>query len=96
MQNDRVAAAACFLPLTVNPKLAKELGSRHRAAIGLTEENDSVAIVVSEETGTVSIVVDGQIERGIDAGRAARALADAHSRQEGRALTAAEARVQYS
>jgi uncharacterized protein (TIGR00159 family) len=66
VQDDRVAAAACFLPLTVNPKLSKELGSRHRAAIGLTEENDSVAIVVSEETGQVSIVVDGQIERGLD------------------------------
>jgi uncharacterized protein (TIGR00159 family) len=65
VQEDRVAAAACFLPLTVNPKLSKELGSRHRAAIGLTEENDSVAIVVSEETGSVSIVVDGQIERGL-------------------------------
>ncbi len=66
VQNDRVAAAACFLPLTVNPKLSKELGSRHRAAIGLTEENDSVAIVVSEETGRISLVVDGQIERGLD------------------------------
>jgi diadenylate cyclase len=66
VQDDRVAAAACFLPLTVNPKLSKTLGSRHRAAIGLTEENDSVAIVVSEETGSVSIVVDGQIERGLD------------------------------
>ena len=66
VQDDRVASAACFLPLTVNPKLSKELGSRHRAAIGLTEENDSVAIVVSEETGSVSIVVDGQIERGLD------------------------------
>src|SRR5262249_32863418 len=51
VQDDRVAAAACFLPLTVNPKLSKELGSRHRAAIGLTEENDSVAIVGSEEPG---------------------------------------------
>jgi diadenylate cyclase len=69
VQNDRVAAAACFLPLTVNPKLAKELGSRHRAAIGLTEENDSIAIVVSEETGLISIVVDGQIERGLDPGQ---------------------------
>jgi diadenylate cyclase len=67
VQEDRVAAAACFLPLTVNPKLSKQLGSRHRAAIGLTEENDSVAIVVSEETGNVSIVVDGQIERGLTA-----------------------------
>lgn len=65
IQEDRVAAAACFLPLTVNPKLSKELGSRHRAAIGLTEENDSIAIVVSEETGSISIVVDGQIERGL-------------------------------
>ncbi len=66
VQNDRVAAAACFLPLTVNPKLSKELGSRHRAAIGLTEENDSLAIVVSEETGRISLVADGQIERGLD------------------------------
>jgi diadenylate cyclase len=66
VQEERVAAAACFLPLTVNPKLSKELGSRHRAAIGLTEENDSVAIVVSEETGRISLVVDGQIERGLD------------------------------
>jgi diadenylate cyclase len=65
VQEDRVAAAACFLPLTVNPKLSKELGSRHRAAIGLTEENDAVAIVVSEETGAISIVADGQIERGL-------------------------------
>src|SRR2546426_2276025 len=65
VQDDRVAAAACFLPLTVNPKLSKTLGSRHRAAIGLTEENDAVAVVVSEETGGLSIVVDGQIERGL-------------------------------
>jgi len=67
VQEDRIAAAACFLPLTVNPKLGKELGSRHRAAIGLTEENDSVAIVVSEETGRISIVADGQLERGLEA-----------------------------
>lgn len=66
VQGDRVAAAACFLPLTVNPKLSKELGSRHRAAIGLTEENDAIAIVISEESGGVSLVSDGQIERDID------------------------------
>lgn len=65
VQDDRVAAAACFLPLTVNPKLSKQLGSRHRAAIGLTEENDAIAIVVSEETGSIAIVSDGQIERGL-------------------------------
>ncbi len=67
VQDDRIAAAACFLPLTVNPKLSKELGSRHRAAIGLTEENDAIAIVVSEESGRISVVVDGQIERGVTA-----------------------------
>ena len=49
------------------PEAEQELGTRHRAAIGLTEENDAVAIVVSEETGSISIVVDGQIERGLDA-----------------------------
>jgi len=65
VQENRIAAAACFLPLTVNPKLTKELGSRHRAAIGLTEENDSIAIVVSEETGTISLVSDGRIDRGL-------------------------------
>lgn len=65
VRDDRVAAAACFLPLTVNPKLGTELGSRHRAAIGLTEENDSVAIVVSEETGIISIAAEGRIERGL-------------------------------
>jgi diadenylate cyclase len=65
IQEDKIAAAACFLPLTVNPRLGKELGSRHRAAIGLTEENDSVAIVVSEETGGISLAADGGIERGL-------------------------------
>ena len=65
VQGDRVAAAACFLPLTINPRLSRELGSRHRAAIGVTEENDAIAIVVSEETGRISLVEDGEIEHGI-------------------------------
>jgi diadenylate cyclase len=65
VQGDRVAAAACFLPLTVNPRLSRELGSRHRAAIGITEENDAAAIVVSEETGVISLVLNGDIERRI-------------------------------
>jgi diadenylate cyclase len=63
LQGDRVAAAACFLPLTVNPRLSRDLGSRHRAALGVTEENDAVAVVVSEETGAISLVVEGAIER---------------------------------
>jgi diadenylate cyclase len=66
VQGDRIAAASCFLPLTVNPRLSRELGSRHRAAIGVTEENDSVAMVVSEETGEVSLVIDGGIERSVE------------------------------
>jgi diadenylate cyclase len=69
VQSDRIAAAACFLPLTVNPRLSRDLGSRHRAALGVTEENDSLAIVVSEETGAISLVIDGAIERDLDAER---------------------------
>jgi len=65
IQENLVAAAACFLPLTVNPRLSKDLGTRHRAAIGLTEENDALAIVVSEETGWISLVIEGRIERHI-------------------------------
>jgi diadenylate cyclase len=65
IQENRVSAAACFLPLTVNPRLSKDLGTRHRAAIGLTEENDALAVVVSEETGWISIVLEGRIERNL-------------------------------
>jgi uncharacterized protein (TIGR00159 family) len=65
IQEGRVAAAACFLPLTVNPRLSRELGSRHRAAIGLTEENDAIAVVVSEETGIISLVLEGRVERDL-------------------------------
>lgn len=67
IQEGRVAAAACFLPLTVNPRLGRELGTRHRAAIGLTEESDAIAVVVSEETGKISIALDGQLERDLTA-----------------------------
>ena len=67
VQGDRIAAAACFLPLSVNPRVSRDLGTRHRAALGITEENDSVAIVVSEETGTISLVTGGGIERGLSA-----------------------------
>ena len=62
---DRISAASCFLPLTVNPQLSRELGSRHRAAIGLTEETDAVAVIVSEESGKISLALDGHIERGL-------------------------------
>lgn len=59
----RLEAASCFLPLTLNPRLSKELGTRHRAAIGVTEDTDAAAIVVSEETGVISFVQNGEITR---------------------------------
>ena len=63
VQKDRIAAAACFLPLSMNPLLSTQLGTRHRAAIGITEETDAIAVVVSEETGAISLAIAGQIER---------------------------------
>jgi diadenylate cyclase len=67
IQRGRVAAAGCFLPLTMSPQVNKSLGTRHRAAIGLAEETDAVVIVVSEETGTISVVLGGNLTRDLDA-----------------------------
>lgn len=67
IQKDRVAAAACFLPLSMNPVLSTQLGTRHRAGIGITEETDAIAVVVSEETGAISIATGGKIERDLTA-----------------------------
>lgn len=74
IQGDRIAAASCFLPLTTNPRLSRELGSRHRAAIGISEETDAVALVVSEETGTISIAINGRVTRRLDAATLRRRL----------------------
>jgi diadenylate cyclase len=65
VQKDRIAAAACFLPLSMNPVLSTQLGTRHRAGIGVTEETDAIAVVVSEETGAISLAVGGKIERDL-------------------------------
>jgi len=65
ISEDRIAAASCFLPLTVNPRLDRDLGTRHRAALGLTEESDALAVVVSEERGEISLSRHGQIARGL-------------------------------
>jgi diadenylate cyclase len=65
VQRDRVAAAACFLPLSMNPVLSTQLGTRHRAGIGITEETDAIAVIVSEESGSISLAVAGNIERNI-------------------------------
>jgi diadenylate cyclase len=67
IQKDRLAAAACFLPLSMNPVLSTQLGTRHRAGIGITEETDAIAVIVSEETGAISMAVAGQIERDLSA-----------------------------
>jgi diadenylate cyclase len=64
-QGDRIAAAACFLPLTTNPVMLRRLGTRHRAAIGVTEESDALAIVVSEETGQIAIASRGDLESDV-------------------------------
>jgi diadenylate cyclase len=64
----RIIAAGCFLPLTSNPHVSKTLGTRHRAAIGLTEETDAIVVVISEEEGAISLVREGRITRGVDAG----------------------------
>jgi uncharacterized protein (TIGR00159 family) len=66
VQNGRLAFAGCFLPLSQNPRLSRELGTRHRAALGLSEETDAVVVVVSEETGKISLVMNGQITRDLD------------------------------
>ena len=65
INGDRITAAACMLPLSANPNVSLTLGTRHRAAIGLTEDNDAVVIVVSEEDGTISIARQGQLSRGL-------------------------------
>jgi diadenylate cyclase len=69
VKGDRVLAAACLLPIATDPNVALTLGTRHRAAIGLTEENDAVVIVVSEEHGTISIANRGRLLQEVDSSR---------------------------
>ena len=66
IQNHKLAAAACYLPLSENPFISKELGTRHRASIGISEVTDAISIVVSEETGQISLAMDGQVVRNIN------------------------------
>ena len=66
IQKGRVAAARCFLPLSVDPNLSQAFGTRHRAAVGLTEETDAVAVVISEERGKISLVVEGKVNEDLD------------------------------
>jgi len=82
IQGDRAAAAACFLPISINPQLGKELGTRHRAAIGISEDTDAIAIVVSEETGLVSFMEDGAVISGLDAKQLRSKLRDAMGQKD--------------
>lgn len=77
VRRHRVAAASCFLPLTLNPRLSRDLGTRHRAALGVTEDTDAVAVVISEESGLISVVQHGEIKRGLDAPKLRVAISEA-------------------
>ena len=77
IQNERIAAASVFLPLTKNPEISRDLGTRHRAAIGITEGTDSIAIVVSEETGLITYVEGGNVRRNLDTNALRKLLLDA-------------------
>ena len=67
VRGDRVVSATCYLPLTDSLDISKDLGTRHRAAVGISEVSDSLTIVVSEETGKVSIAMGGELYRNVDA-----------------------------
>lgn len=77
IQNERIAAASVFLPLTKNPSISREMGTRHRAAIGITEGSDAISIVVSEETGLITYVEAGEVRRNLDTTQLRKFLLDA-------------------
>jgi diadenylate cyclase len=89
IQGDRISAAACFLPLTTNPLLMTELGTRHRAALGISEESDCIAVVASEETGKVSVATFGEIELDVPLERVEHLLSERLDRDQKRAAPAA-------
>ena len=82
IKGNRVTAATCYLPLTDNNKISKELGTRHRAGIGVSEVSDALVLIVSEETGKVSIAMNGQLVRNIDADYLKKKLVDMDERSE--------------
>ena len=77
IRNTQIIAAGCFLPLSTNPDIVKDLGTRHRSAIGMSESSDAVVIVVSEETGTISVAQAGKLTRNLDYGKLQKILDDA-------------------
>ena len=93
IQGDRITAAACFLPLTTNPLLITELGTRHRAALGITEESDCMAVVVSEETGRISIAAFSEIELDVSLERVEQLLTGRLQRSDMRTSSAVSHRA---
>jgi diadenylate cyclase len=77
IQTERIAAASVFLPLTKNPSVSRELGTRHRAAIGITEGTDAISVVVSEETGLITFVENGEVRRNLDTNQLRKLLLEA-------------------
>ena len=88
IQGDRITAAACFLPLSTNPLRVSELGTRHRAALGISEESDCIAVVVSEETGKVSLAAFGEIEIDVSLERVEQLLSDRVDHRDKRSVAA--------
>lgn len=82
IKGNRITAATCYLPLSDNNKLSKDLGTRHRAGIGVSEVTDALVLIVSEETGKVSIAMNGQLVRNIDQDYLKTKLVDLDNRQE--------------
>jgi diadenylate cyclase len=85
VQGGRLAAAACFLPLTMNPELSRKLGTRHRAGIGVTEESDCLSIIVSEERGAISLARMGELEMDVTIDTVAQRLGRRSKRRSLRA-----------
>ena len=84
IRGGRIIAAGCFLPLTLSSNISKALGTRHRAAVGLTEESDAIVVVVSEETGEISVVSNGSIEHTLETPALRKALSDIFVRKKNR------------
>ncbi len=84
IKGNRIAAAGCFLPITLSSELSKSMGTRHRAGVGLTEETDAIAIIISEETGFISMAMDGKLETKLDMGTMREILTDIFAMHKGK------------
>ena len=83
IRDNKIEAAACFLPLSQNPQLSKELGTRHRAGLGMSEDSDAVVVIVSEETGRISVAQDGDLKMGLSAEKLTEILTASIDKQKG-------------